>query len=73
MATHPPWNEEYNQSYLVRSNPVYVTHINKGLGETKTAKWEYSNVLILDHCTNVSTIILSKVDLQILQAHNLDQ
>ena len=26
---------EFDKSYLVRSNPVYVTHINSGLGHTK--------------------------------------
>ena len=38
---HPPWNQEYNQSYPMRPNLVYVTHTNRGLGHTQTAKWEY--------------------------------
>ena len=41
MATHPLWNQEYNQSYPVGSNPGHVTHINRGLGHTKTVKGEY--------------------------------
>ena len=40
VDTHPPWNQEYIQSYPVRSNPVYVTYIDIGLGHIKTAKWE---------------------------------
>ena len=34
VITHPRWNQEYNQSYPVRSNPMCITHINRGLGHT---------------------------------------
>ena len=49
MVTHPPWKQEYNQSYSVGLNPWYVTQINRGLGRTEIAKWEYCNV-VPDHC-----------------------
>ena len=42
---YPYWNQEYNQSYPMRSNPVYVTHINRGLGHIKMAKGKYCNVV----------------------------
>ena len=47
MAMHPQCNHEYNQSYPVISNPVYVTRITGRLGHTKTLKVEYCNVVPL--------------------------
>ena len=37
-------------SYLVSSNPVYVTHINKGLDHTQKLSnaWEFNGVI--DRC-----------------------
>ena len=48
MVTQPLWNQEYDQSYPMRSNPVYVAHINRGLNHTHIARGEYCNV-VLDH------------------------
>ena len=69
MATHPPWNHEYNQPYLVRSNPLYVTHINRGLSRIKNAKGEYCNVVI-DHCID-HKILESRSS--IFRVYNLDR
>ena len=55
MATHTPWNQEYNQSNPVRSYPVYVTHINRGLCHTKTTKGEYCDV-VPDHYIDDNTL-----------------
>ena len=54
MQTHPPWSQEYCQSYPVGSNPGYVTHINRGLGHTQTAKGEYCNA-VPDNCIDHKT------------------
>ena len=35
---HPPWNQENNQSYPVRSNPVYVININTAKGAFENNK-----------------------------------
>ena len=51
----PPCNKEYNQSYPLRSNSVYLTHLNRGLGQTKSAKGEYCNVAIIEHCIDHET------------------
>ena len=69
MATHPPWNQEYNQTYPVGSNHGYVTHIDRGLGHTKTAKGEYCNV-VPDYCIDHNTFESIS---SIFQAYNFDQ
>ena len=61
--------QDYNQSYPVGSNPVYVTHINRGLGHTKTTKEEYCNA-VPDHCIDHKTLESRS---SIVQAYNLDQ
>ena len=53
MATYPPWNQEYNQSYAVRSNPDW----NQNRIEVK------SKVLANDICHNC--VISSRVHVHV--------
>ena len=54
VATDQPFNQEYNHSYHVKSNLMYVKHINRGLGHTKYVHLEYGNV-VTDHCIDLKT------------------
>ena len=67
VATHPPCNQEYSQSYRV--GPGYVTQINRGLGHTKTTKGEYCYV-VPDNCIDHQTFESIS---SIFQAFNIDQ
>ena len=69
MAMHTPWNQDDNQSYILRSNQVYTTHINRGLGRTQIAKGEYCNV-VTDHCVDHKTF--ENIS-SIFRVYNLDQ
>ena len=51
----------------MRSNPVYVTQINLGLGHTETVKGEYCNVVTY-HCIDHKTF---ENRFSIVQAYNL--
>ena len=44
------------ESYSVSSNPVYVTHLNRGLVHTHIVTGEYCNV-VADHCIDHKTFL----------------